>query len=80
MRFIWLFFLVIVMGPYGCFAFQQPNPRPKIGVALQGGGAKGMAHIGTLQWLEDHHIPIDYIEIGRNAGVPGEWSLFGCAL
>jgi NTE family protein len=71
MRFIWFFFLVIGMGPYGCFAFQQPNPRPKIGVALQGGGAKGMAHIGTLQWLEDHHIPIDYIAGTSMGGLVG---------
>lgn len=35
--------------------------RPRIGVVLSGGGAKGMAHIGVLQALEEAHIPIDYI-------------------
>ena len=35
--------------------------RPRIGVALEGGGALGFAHIGVLQWFEDHHIPVDYI-------------------
>ncbi|HJZ52009.1 MAG TPA: patatin-like phospholipase family protein [Candidatus Acidoferrales bacterium] len=35
--------------------------RAKIGVALEGGGALGLAHIGVLQWFEDHHIPVDYI-------------------
>ena len=35
--------------------------RPRIGVALEGGGALGIAHVGVLQWFEDHHIPIDYI-------------------
>ena len=35
--------------------------RTKIGVALEGGGALGLAHIGVLQWFEDHHIPVDYI-------------------
>jgi NTE family protein len=39
----------------------QQKPRLKIGVALEGGGALGLAHIGVLQWFEDHHIPIDYI-------------------
>jgi NTE family protein len=39
-------------------AIQPPN-RPVIGVVLEGGGALGMAHIGVLQWFEDHHIPID---------------------
>ena len=35
--------------------------RPRIGVALEGGGALGVAHIGVLRWFEEHHIPIDYI-------------------
>jgi hypothetical protein len=35
--------------------------RAKIGMALEGGGALGLAHIGVLQWFEDHHIPVDYI-------------------
>ncbi|MGC1462305.1 MAG: patatin-like phospholipase family protein [Terracidiphilus sp.] len=33
--------------------------RPVIGVALEGGGALGLAHIGVFQWMEEHHIPID---------------------
>ena len=37
------------------------NARPKIGLALGGGGAKGAAHIGVLRVLEQHNIPIDYI-------------------
>lgn len=41
---------------------QQVNTnRPRIGLALSGGGAKGMAHIGVLKILEKHNIPIDYI-------------------
>jgi NTE family protein len=36
-----------------------PANRPVIGLALEGGGALGMAHIGVLQWLEEHRIPID---------------------
>ena len=35
--------------------------RPKIGLALSGGGAKGLAHIGVLKVIEEKHIPIDYI-------------------
>jgi NTE family protein len=38
-----------------------PPTRPRIGVALEGGGALGFAHIGVLRWFEEHHIPIDYI-------------------
>jgi len=35
--------------------------RPKIGLALSGGGAKGLAHIGVLQKLEEWDIPVDYV-------------------
>jgi NTE family protein len=37
----------------------QPGGRPSIGIALEGGGALGIAHIGVLDWLEEHHIPVD---------------------
>ncbi|MDI6717564.1 MAG: patatin-like phospholipase family protein [Patescibacteria group bacterium] len=35
--------------------------RPKIGLALGGGGAKGLAHIGVIKVLEKNNIPIDFI-------------------
>ncbi|WP_076416741.1 patatin-like phospholipase family protein [Shewanella sp. UCD-KL12] len=35
--------------------------RPKIGLVLSGGGAKGAAHIGVLKVLEENRIPVDYI-------------------
>ena len=35
--------------------------RPKIGLALSGGGARGAAHVGVIKVLEELHIPIDYI-------------------
>ena len=35
--------------------------RPKVGLALSGGGARGAAHIGVLKVLEAHRIPVDYI-------------------
>jgi len=38
-----------------------PRRRPTIGVALEGGGAFGLAHIGVLEWFEAHHIPVDYV-------------------
>jgi NTE family protein len=38
-----------------------PPGRPVIGVALEGGGALGLAHIGVLHWMEDNHIPVDRI-------------------
>jgi NTE family protein len=35
--------------------------RPKIGLVLAGGGAKGAAHVGVLKVLEEMRIPIDYV-------------------
>lgn len=36
-------------------------PRPRIGLALGGGGALGLAHIGVLEWFDEHHIPVDVL-------------------
>ena len=38
-----------------------PCDRQSVGLVLSGGGAKGIAHIGVLQALEDNDIPVDYI-------------------
>lgn len=35
--------------------------RQSVGLVLSGGGAKGIAHIGVIQALEDNDIPIDYV-------------------
>jgi NTE family protein len=44
-------------------AQQEPaqHPRPKIGLVLEGGGALGLAHVGVIQWLEENHVPVDYV-------------------
>ena len=42
-------------------AQQPPSHRPKIGLALGGGGARGTAHIGVIRALEELHIPVDYV-------------------
>jgi len=39
----------------------RAGERPKIGLALSGGGARGAAHIGVLRVLEEMRIPVDYI-------------------
>jgi NTE family protein len=45
--------------------------RPAIGVALEGGGALGQAHIGVLKWFEEHHIPVDYLAGTSMGGLVG---------
>jgi NTE family protein len=38
-----------------------PAARPRIGLVLAGGGAKGGAHVGVLKVLEEMHVPVDCI-------------------
>ena len=56
-------------------AAEQAKParkgRPAIGVALEGGGALGQAHIGVLKWFEEHHIPVDYLAGTSMGGLVG---------
>src|SRR5271168_4000306 len=43
------------------FAYGSTGERPKVGLALGGGFARGVAHVGVLRALEEHEIPIDFI-------------------
>jgi NTE family protein len=52
-------------------AQERPKGRPGIGVALEGGGALGLAHIGVLEWFEEHHIPVDYVAGTSMGGLVG---------
>lgn len=47
-----------------------------IGLVLSGGGAKGIAHIGVIQALEDNNIPIDYITGTSMGAIVG--GLYAC--
>ncbi len=40
---------------------QAPTGRPRVGLVLAGGGAKGGAHVGVLKVLEELHVPVDCI-------------------
>jgi NTE family protein len=45
--------------------------RPRIGVVLSGGGARGLAHIGVLKVLDEMHVPIDYITATSMGAIVG---------
>jgi NTE family protein len=49
----------------------RTHSRPRIGLVLEGGGALGFAHIGVLQYLEEHHIPVDIIAGTSMGGLVG---------
>lgn len=43
----------------------------KVGLVLGGGGARGLAHVGVLEWFEKHRIPVDYIAGTSMGGLIG---------
>lgn len=45
----------------GSASIAAPFQKPKIGIALGGGFARGLAHIGVLKVLEEENIPIDFV-------------------
>jgi NTE family protein len=55
----------------GATATAAESPRPRVGLALGGGGAMGFNHIGVLQWLEENRIPVDYISGTSMGGLVG---------
>jgi len=57
---LYLFFAISILFFQNSFA-QDTIKRPKIGLVLTGGGAKGFAHIGVLKVLEKAGVKIDYI-------------------
>ena len=74
----------------GSAASESDPPIPRIGLALGGGFARGIAHVGVLKVLEQNHIPIHCIA-GVSAGAivaaayasgttPAEIALAGCAM
>lgn len=62
--------LLLLLGPPALALAAAESPadsRPRIGLALSGGGARGFSHVGVLQALEQQRIPIDCI-VGTSAG------------
>ncbi|HUP18419.1 MAG TPA: patatin-like phospholipase family protein, partial [Gemmatimonadota bacterium] len=51
------------------------DARPRVGLALSGGGARGLAHVGALQELERMRVPVDLVT-GTSMGaiVGGLWA------
>ena len=47
------------------------SARKVVGVALGGGSARGLAHVGVIRWFEEHHIPIDLMAGTSMGGLVG---------
>ncbi len=64
-----LLFLVIFSGQTAVAedAAEEHGKRPRIALVLSGGGARGLAHVGVLQVLEEMKVPVDCI-VGTSMG------------
>ncbi|RBL89408.1 patatin-like phospholipase family protein [Chitinophaga flava] len=60
-RLIFLLILSQLIFPPGLQAQHAGAVRPKIGLTLSGGGAKGLAHIGILEAIDSAGLRIDYL-------------------
>lgn len=59
---IWVVFtFVFAQALYSTAQESEPIKQQKIGLVLSGGGAKGLAHIGTLKVIDSLGIKVDYI-------------------
>ena len=59
-RILIIAFIVLVIAD-SAQAVEDPPDRPRVGLVLGGGGARGAAHIGVLRELERLNIPVDAI-------------------
>lgn len=57
-RLLPLIAFLVALSPRGASA---QDPRPRIGLVLSGGGARGLAHVGVLRELEAMRVPIDVV-------------------
>jgi NTE family protein len=73
LRFLFITSIVLISSLVSAAAQEQPpkSKRSTVGLVLQGGGALGLAHVGVITWLEEHHIPFDYIAGTSMGGLVG---------
>ena len=67
--------VAVLLAMPGSAGAQQPEvkpaSRPKVALVFEGGGALGFAHVGVIDWLEAHHIPVDYVAGTSMGGLVG---------
>lgn len=59
--------LLALLNPAQAQTTTATGERPKVGLVLSGGGARGGAHIGVIKVLEELRVPVDII-VGTSAG------------
>jgi NTE family protein len=74
--------LTIVLGVLGLGLWAGPavgaesTERPRLGLVLSGGGARGLAHVGVLKVLEELRVPVDVVTGTSMGGIVG--GLYAC--
>ena len=64
---LWTFLIVILP----LIPIHAAADRPKVGLVLSGGGARGFAHIGVLKMLDSLEVPVDCIAGTSMGGIVG---------
>ncbi|MEJ7665750.1 MAG: patatin-like phospholipase family protein [Hymenobacter sp.] len=57
----WLGLVLLLLLTAGLAWGQAPAQRPRVGLTLSGGGARGLAHIGLLKALDSAGVRVDYV-------------------
>src|ERR1700761_1159459 len=69
--FILVFFLFVNFARGNGQETEETPPHPKVALVLEGGSALGLAHIGVIQWLEEHRVPVNYVAGTSMGGLVG---------
>ncbi len=68
LRLLWASLLVAACGwPMAALSADAEPARPRVGLVLSGGGARGISHVGVLKELERVRVPVDFI-VGTSMG------------
>jgi NTE family protein len=51
----------LILCVLASFSLAAEESRPRVGVVLSGGGARGAAHVGVLKVLDEMRVPVDAI-------------------
>ena len=56
---------------------KKEKSRPKVGLVLSGGAARGLAHLGVISVLSEHKIPVDFIVAASYGSIVGGYWAYG---
>jgi NTE family protein len=70
-------FALACLAPQARAQDGKPEKRPRIGLVLSGGGARGAAHVGVLRVLEELHVPVDCVSGTSMGAIVGGLFAYG---